>query len=367
MTSLRWPIIVLAWTWSASLVASCGASATPGGAPTDGGADGAASDEAAVPPGPDAQPGADAADGAPSASDGGSGGSPDAGPATPCGTRSGQRGLTSRSSTAAGLKRTYLVYLPPSLDPSKPVPFVFVHHGLTMSGQAMYEITQYTALADSKGIGVAFPDGQSGPGSIDAPWNVGANTCPGSLGATVSAPGDDFAFLDSMEADVAEDQCIDAAHVFVTGFSMGGFFAHQVACMRPDIRAVAPHSGGTHDLATCVTGHKPIIIFHGDSDPVIPDGCDVPGATNTPAGFTPSATAWAARNGCAATLTTTAVTGGQCDYYDGCPADGQVAVCVMHGMGHCWAGGAADGGIFSCPAFASATQLQWAFYEKYAW
>jgi poly(3-hydroxybutyrate) depolymerase len=42
-------------------------------------------------------------------------------------------------------------------------------------------------------------------------------------------------------------------------------------------------------------------------------------------------------------------------------------MCVLHGMGHCWAGGAADGGIFSCAAFASATELQWAFYKMYAW
>jgi polyhydroxybutyrate depolymerase len=181
------------------------------------------------------------------------------------------------------------------------------------------------------------------------------------------ATGDDFAFLDAMEADVSQDQCLDEAHVFVTGFSMGGYFAHQSGCMKPNIRAVAPHSGGTHDLSTCTNGHKPIIIFHGDSDPVIPDGCDVPGASNTPKGFTPSATAWAAKNGCGTTTTTVSVTNGTCDYYVGCPADGQVALCVLKGMGHCWAGGASDGGLFSCPTYASATQLEWAFFKKYAW
>jgi len=367
MSPFRWSFAAVAIPLVAGLLASCGASGAQNGAPVDGGGTETTTTEAAGPSGSDAQQGVDATDSGSPPVDAGAEGALDTGSPVPCGTRTGQRGLTSRSLTVAGLKRTYLAYLPSSLDASKPVPFVFVHHGLTMSGQAMVAITQFTALADTEGFGVAFPDGQSGPNSIDAPWNVGANTCPGSLGATVSAPGDDFAFLDAMEADVAQDQCLDAAHVFVTGFSMGGFFAHQAACMRPDIRAVAPHSGGTHDLSSCVTGHKPIIIFHGDSDPIIPDGCDVPGATNTPAGFTPSATAWAARNGCAATFKTTTVAAGQCDYYDGCPADGQVAVCVLHGMGHCWAGGAADGGVFSCPAFGSATQLQWAFYKTYAW
>lgn len=287
----------------------------------------------------------------------------------PCGARTGMRGLTSRSMTVAGLARTYMIYLPTTLDPNKPIPFVFVHHGYTMSGEAMHTITEYSALADSEGIGVAFPDGQSGPNSLGAPWNVGDDTCPSTGGPTqfVSATGDDFAFLDAMEADVSQDQCLDSTHVFVTGFSMGGYFAHQVACMRPDIRAVAPHSGGTHDLSTCVTGHKPIIIFHGGSDPLIPTGCDDPTAGNTPLGFTPSATAWAAHNGCSNTVTTVPVEGGQCSYYQGCPADGQVALCVLTGMGHCWAGGSEDAGVFSCPGYQSATQLQWQFYKTYAW
>jgi polyhydroxybutyrate depolymerase len=290
-----------------------------------------------------------------------------AGDAGPCGTRTGMRGLTHRTMTVAGLKRTYLIYLPTALDPTTPIPFVFVHHGYTMSGQEMYAITDYSALADSEGIGVAFPDGETGPDSLGAPWNVGTDVCPSTLGPPPEATGNDFAFLDAMEADVSQDQCLDSAHIFLTGFSMGGYFAHQTGCMRPDIRAVAPHSGGTHDLSTCVSTHKPIIIFHGDSDLVIPYGCDVPDASDIPSGFTPSATAWAARNGCGTGVTTVPVENGTCSYYEGCPSDGQVALCVFSGMGHCWAGGSADGGVFSCPDYAAATQLEWAFFKKYAW
>jgi poly(3-hydroxybutyrate) depolymerase len=53
--------------------------------------------------------------------------------------------------------------------------------------------------------------------------------------------------------------------------------------------------------------------------------------------------------------------------YDGCPADGQVELCTFTGMGHCYAGGAASAGQFSCPTYASATDLQWSFFKKYAW
>jgi len=264
-----------------------------------------------------------------------------------------------------GLNRTYLVYLP-DVDAKTPIPFVGVFHGYTMSGQNMYDATQYAALADTEHIALVFPDGEAGPGSLGAPWNVGTNVCPSIAGPPPSATGDDFAFLDAMKADVAQDQCLDESHVYVTGFSMGGYFSHHTGCMRPDIRAVAPHSGGTHDLAGCPSAHKPIIIFHGASDGVIPVGCDDP-AGNTPNGYTASAAAWAAKNGCGTTTTSMAVDNGTCITYDNCPADGQVVLCTFNNMGHCWAGGSSSGGVYSCPGYASATQLEWAFFKQYAW
>jgi polyhydroxybutyrate depolymerase len=354
--------------------AACGASGSPGAAPDGGGGTmdatggGTGDTGGGTPEGGGTQEGGGPTDGG-SIIDGGGGETSVATDAGPCAVRTGHRGLTSRTLTVGGLKRTYLIYLPQALDPTKAVPFVFVHHGLTMSGQAMYQITEYADLADAQGIGVAFPDGQSGPNSLAAPWNVGSAVCPATGGVQqVSATGDDFAFIEAMKTDVAQDQCLDLAHVYVTGFSMGGYFSHNAGCMMTDVRAVAPHSGGTHDLSACANAREPIIIFHGDSDPVVPDGCDDPAASK-PVGFSlpASADAWAAHNGCATTSTTTAVTGGQCTYFDSCPAGGQVAYCIMKGMGHCWSGGAADGGIFSCPSYAAATQLEWAFFQKYAW
>lgn len=282
-----------------------------------------------------------------------------------CGLRTGQRGKTNRTVTAGGLDRTYIVYLPPGADPATPLPLVFVHHGYTMSAEAMFDITGYPELADSEGIALAFPDGQGGPNSFGAPWNVGTDVCPAGGGNPPSANGDDFAMLDAIEADIALDQCIDTEHIYVTGFSMGGYFSHHAGCMRDDVRAVAPHSGGTHAFDSCTTGNKPVIIFHGKSDGIVPNGCDDPTVPQPP-GVTASATAWAAKNGCGTTRTNVDVDGGTCAYYDGCPADGQVAICTFPGMGHCWAGGA-SGSIYACPSYASATALEWAFFEQHAW
>jgi polyhydroxybutyrate depolymerase len=217
-----------------------------------------------------------------------------------------------------------------------------------------------------------YPDGEGGPDSLASPWNVkntGQTVCGN--GNLASATGDDFAFMDAMKADVQQDQCLDANHTYVTGFSMGGYMSEHVGCYRSDIRAVAPHSGGTlAALSDCSTGHVPIILFHGTSDDVIDDGCDDPTAT-APTGFVASATLWAQKNGCKATYTTVATNGsgggsGQCYVYDGCPADGQVELCTFNGMAHCWAGGAAGDGN-SCPTYADATDLEWQFFKQYAW
>lgn len=300
---------------------------------------------------PDGMPGDDATDATPTAT---------------CGVRTGQRGKTNRSITAAGLDRTYIVYLPPNADPTKPLPLVYVHHGYTMSAEAMFDITGYPALADAEGIALVFPDGQGGPDSFGAPWNVGTNLCPASGGGSPPvAPGDDFAMLDAIKADLALDQCIDDEHVFVTGFSMGGYFSHHAGCMRSDIAAIAPHSGGTHDFASCAPGPKPVIIFHGTSDGIVPASCNDPTVATLWQG-TPAATLWAEKNGCDTTTTTVDVDGGTCRYYDGCPANGQVALCTFPGMGHCWAGGE-GGSIYACPSYASATELEWQFFKEHAW
>jgi polyhydroxybutyrate depolymerase len=285
--------------------------------------------------------------------------------ASTCGIRTGQRGKTNRAINAGGLDRTYIVYLPPDVDPKQPIPLVFVHHGYTMSGQEMFDITGYPALADAEHIALAFPDGQAGPSSFGAPWNVGTDICPAGASEPPSATGDDFALLDAIEADISADQCIDREHVFVTGFSMGGYFSHHAGCMRPDIRAIAPHSGGAHPLDDCPSDHKPVIIFHGTADAIVPNGCDDPSVAS-PQGVTPSATAWAMKNGCSGTVTKRDVQGGTCAYYDGCPADGQVAICTFTAMGHCWAGGEGTS-LYACGNYAKATTLEWAFFKQYAW
>jgi polyhydroxybutyrate depolymerase len=296
-----------------------------------------------------------------------------------CGMRAGMRGKSSRMVSVSGTKRTYIAYLPQAASPTTPIPFVYVFHGASQTGSQLYDMSEYAKLSDTEGIALVFPDGQgvssaSNSGSL-TPWNVTDGEALCGLGTLVSnANPVDFAFMDAMKADMEMDQCLDDHHIYATGFSMGGYLTHHIACERPEFRAAAPHSGGTiADLSKCKTTRMPIIIFHGTSDPLINDACDDPAAMPQ-SGFPASATLWAKKNGCKDTYATVPEMGtkmgndGQCYVYDGCPADGQVEVCTFTNMQHAWAGAAVcENCIGSGAGWASATQLEWAFFKKYAW
>jgi polyhydroxybutyrate depolymerase len=283
------------------------------------------------------------------------GGSDQAGAAGSSGRCTGKlgqhQGKSNQTVSAGGLTRTFVYYAPADLDPNTPAPVVIVAHGWTMSGQEMFDITQYSRIADREGFVVVFPDGE--PGSV-GPWNVGQNACPSTLLVLPLGAGDDQAFVDAMLEFAEADRCLDRDHVFMTGFSMGGYFSNETGCLRPDIAAIAPHSGGSHDLASCASSRKPTIIFHGTTDGLIPVTCGREARDR-----------WAARNGCGTEVESRAVMGGTCEFSRDCPPDGQVALCLFEGMAHGWAGGIGSANAF--PEYESASELGWEFFTTYGW
>ena len=276
------------------------------------------------------------------------------------------RGKSAQTVTAGGLQRSFIYYAPEALDPALPAPVVIVAHGYTMSADMMFDITEFSALADQEGFVVLYPNGQ--PNSF-GPWNVGSPDCSSTLGLLPLATGDDQAFVDAMLQFVESDRCVDHDHVFMTGFSMGGYFSNEVGCQRSDIRAIAPHSGGSHDLSICPGTLKPVLLMHFENDALIPFNCG-----------TAARDRWVQRNGCQVeNPEIRPAAGGQCEYYRGCQAGGQVTMCSFTSPtdaqqretfpGHAWSGGskAGAGAPFAVPETESATLLVWDFFEQYAW
>jgi polyhydroxybutyrate depolymerase len=288
----------------------------------------------------------------------------------PCTAKPGLlRGKTKQTLTAAGLTRSFIYYAPATLNANAPAPVVIIPHGFSMNADQMFDITRYADIADREGFIAVFPNGQPG-GLLDGPWNVGNPDCASSLGGLLPlARGDDQTFLNAILRFAEADQCLDMQHVYVTGFSMGGYFSNETGCLRPEVRAVAPHSGGSHDLAACASQHKPVLLMHFQGDGLIPYSCGQQARDR-----------WVQRNGCTAEAPDVKpVQGGSCQYYKGCPVDGQVAMCTftipIGGTrdeaypGHAWSGGSklGMGASFAIPETESASQLSWDFFKRYAW
>jgi predicted peptidase len=73
--------------------------------------------------------------------------------------------------------------------------------------------------------------------------------------------------------DVAKNFAIDEDRVYVTGISMGGYGAWQLASMHPErFAAAVPICGGvrgSHERAAQRLARMPQWIFHGDADDII--------------------------------------------------------------------------------------------------
>jgi polyhydroxybutyrate depolymerase len=217
-----------------------------------------------------------------------------------------------------------------------------MHHGLNGSAEQVRELTRLDLLANEKGFIAAFPDG------ANATWNAGLFVC--GLGQFVTGLSDDFGFVESMIADIDTVARVDRARVFTTGFSMGGYFANHVGCMRPDlVRGIAPHSGGGPP-AGCAAGAMPSLILHGTADTLIWYDCGVQARD-----------AWARHNGCSGQVQVVPVKGGSCERQLGCPPNAPVMLCRFDGMPHGWAG--ADGHDGGGSGYAEAARVLWDFFS----
>jgi poly(3-hydroxybutyrate) depolymerase len=244
----------------------------------------------------------------------------DAGPPPPprrdCMGKPGAPGDT----THMYMDRAYIVHVPPNVYPDTAIPVMLVFHGAGGNGADMQTATAFDAYADQLGFVTIYPNGATG----NAPWNVGRGACP--PGGFISTFNDDISYVENMLNTVEADQCIARNKVFVTGFSMGGYMAHELGCRigGSSVRAIAPHSGGTHS-GDCPGAPIPVLILHGDADPLIDYSCAESARDY-----------WVERNGCGAELDSLQITGGRCDFNRGCPSEAAVALCTFAGLEHNW-------------------------------
>jgi polyhydroxybutyrate depolymerase len=234
--------------------------ATSGGAPTTGGISAGGANTGGLSTG-----GANAASGGSGAGSGGD--SPSSGGSTSeltppdCTTRSAVPGETNQKLTIGGQERKFIVHIPKQASDGVPLPLVIDFHALGGTGSQEKGSSGFSALAESEGFIVVWPDG------IDNAWNVGP--C-----CTNSRDVDDVGFARAMVETVSATACVDPRRVHATGFSMGGGMSHYLACHAADVFAsVAPSAFDLleENVDDCKPA-RPISVFamRGTADTVVP-------------------------------------------------------------------------------------------------
>ncbi len=270
-----------------------------------------------------------------------------------------------------GLQREYVLHVPEGLE--GPAPLVLVLHGRGGSGPQMAQLTGFAAVADRYGFVVAFPSG------VDGQWNYVAGV-PG-----YELEVDDQGFLEELVGAISAQHPVDAARVYVTGFSNGGFMTQLLACRATDVFAAFASVGAAGyggQPGVCGEPSPTSILFmHGTHDAAVPWNGLVQQTPQGPvtilASVDQTVAFWVERLGCSAQVDSHDIpvlgdspgTEARLLSLRGCPPGVELVLVAVLGGGHNWPGHP-DGlppqvaGLVNTDFDAS--ELIWSFFERHA-
>jgi polyhydroxybutyrate depolymerase len=159
------------------------------------------------------------------------------------------------------LTRTYTVYLPAGYTPGKAWPLVLALHGRLGDGAGMRTLTHFDTVADQHGFLVVYPDGYR------RSWADGRGTTPAD-----QAGVDDVAFLRLLIGVMVTRYHADAARVYVTGISNGGFMTQRLGCdLAGELAGIAAVAATFPVNLSCHPARPiPYLLMQGTDDPLVP-------------------------------------------------------------------------------------------------
>ena len=246
-----------------------------------------------------------------------------------------------KSVSVQGRKRTYRLYVPPTVPRNAPSPLVFVFHGGGGQGPSMERLTSFDDLAEREKFVVAYPN------AIGAHWNDGREV---DAFDSQREAVDDVAFVSTLIDAISAVHRIDAGRVYATGISNGAIFSNYLGARLADrVAAIAPVAGGLAEpLRPVFHPSRPVsvLIVNGTEDPLVPySGGAVSRTHGRVLGAEETARLWAEADGCgrdAAKDAPTAVAEGCSTVrrrWTGGRDRTEVVLDTIEGGGHTWPGG----------------------------
>ncbi len=329
-------------TTAAAVLAACGGSSGAGSTPTPaasspGGTATASSDTDATP-----EPARTTAAAA----------TPDTAARAACAVaKSHAAGDSNETLQSGGLKRTYILHVPPQYDGTRETPLVLNLHGFGSNARQQASYSGFPAKGDREGFIVVTPNGTGAPQH----WNY-----PGLSGT------DDITFMRELLDRLESDLCIDAKRVFVSGMSNGAAMSSFVACAMPDrITAIAPVAASVFPRTCAGVRAIPVISFRGTDDFCVPfeGGTSQCGQQFPVVAAKDAMKSWAEHDGCnptpaeqqfSASVNTIA--------YSECTDDTAVVLFIIEGGGHTWPGAIDVPRLGATTHEVSATDQIWEFF-----
>jgi len=270
-----------------------------------------------------------------------------------------EAGDVTRSLTFDGKERSYLLHIPPGIDPDHATPVVLIFHGFGLSGEEMVRISGFNEQADAEGFFAVYPEGS---GSTPA-WN-GGDCC----GEAALKQVDDVGFVHALLEDLSTLIDVDPKRVYATGFSNGAIMAYRLACeLSEQIAAIAPVSA-TQALQDCQPG-RPVSIqhFHGTADRLNPyDGGYGPGGSVNFASVKDTIQFWVTQDMCPPQAQRSESGNIVTELYTPCDQGAEVELYTIMDGEHAWPGGESVGeGIGQPTSEISATKLMWEFFTDH--
>ena len=269
-----------------------------------------------------------------------------------------------REVDVGGVKRSFLLYVPKSAAKDRPMPLLLVFHGGGGHDYNMPRFTGFDEIADAHGFAVAYPD------SLNRHWNDSREL----------SSADDIGFVRAIIAEMKKSYAIDAARVYATGISNGGFFSQRIACdLAGEVAAVASVAATMPEplMPQCHPARPVSVMFlQGTADPLVHiEGGAVARTHGRNISLAESVKFWVEHNGTAAKPESVDLphhdvngTSVHRDIYRGGGQGSEVIVYTIWGGGHTW-----PGGQQYLPAFLvgkvnhdlDASEVIWEFFSRH--
>ena len=232
-----------------------------------------------------------------------------------------------RRITVDSTLRQYIVHVPTGYDGSRPLPVVYLFHGLGSSAAEVATYASFPAAADDRDFILVSPQATGTPST----WDV---LTP------ASTAGSDAAFWLELTKSLGDEWCVDDDRQYAAGMSNGSAVIFAMACSGEfPFKAYGGVAATFYDDAGC--GDAPpasVVYFHGTGDEVVPfDGGETP---LFPVRSVDAVMAdWAKHDGCATKPRTTEVASDvELERWRDCDGSARLETYVIDDGGHTWPG-----------------------------